>query len=372
MTPLSRFTRIALILTALGAACTPSSSGDGRITLKRPQATLPGTFGQVTGIAELTDGRVAVADFGHRLFLYGSFDPAGVDTIGRHVDTLAPGESMIGIQRLPGIVVHLGGDTVALVDFALQRATLWTEKGQSLGPVVTYPVAGYNPAITYDTLGYAYKADYRAVIGGLEPGLITHSDSAPIVRFKRDAAAGDTIGELLLPRMGDARFGDQTKTVPVVFSPSDVFSVTPDGWLWVARATTNSVDWRSPGGEWTHGTPRTWTKVPVTQADKSNFMDAARRNGLNPQLEVVFPFAAEKPPFTSATTGRNGTVWLQRSREAGDSVPVYDVVSRDGAVLKVVALPKGASLAAVGRNGAIYVIAREGVTQKVNRYQLPQ
>lgn len=370
MIPLSRSTRVALILTALGAGCAPRPS-DGRIVLKDPQATLSGTFGQVTGVAELTDGRVAVADFGNRLFLYGSFDPAKIDSIGHHVDTLTEGESMVGLHKMPGVVVHLAGDTVALVDFAFQRATLWTEKGQSLGPVVTYPVAGYNPAVNYDTLGYAYKADYRAILGGLAPGVINHSDSAPVVRFKRSGETGDTIGQLLVPKMGDAQFGNQSKSVPVVFSPSDVFGVTPDGWVWVARATSNSVDWRSPAGQWTQGKPRAWTKIAVTDADKEKFMTAALHNGLNPKLVIAFPFAAEKPPFTSATTGQGGTVWLQRSRVAADSVPVYDVISRDDSTAKVVQLPKGAGLGGVGRDGVVYVILRDGGKQKVARYQLP-
>jgi hypothetical protein len=371
MIPLSRSTRVALVLTAFGAACAPRPS-DGRIVLKNPQATLPGTFGQVTGIAELTDGRVAVADFGNRLFIFGDFDSAKLDSVGRHVDTLTEGESMVGLHKMPGVVVHLAGDTVALVDFAFQRATLWTEKGQSLGPVVTYPVAGYNPAVNFDTLGYAYKADYRAILGGEQPGIVSHSDSAPIVRFMRSGETGDTIGRLLLPRMGDAQFGNQTKSVPVVFAPSDVFGVTPDGWVWVARATTNSVDWRSPAGQWTQGKPREWKKIPVTDADKNRFMTAALHNGLNPKLVIIFPFAAEKPPFTSATTGQGGTVWLQRSREAADSVPVYDVLARDDSVVKVVQLPKGSGLGGVGRDGVVYVILRDGGKQKVARYQLPR
>lgn len=371
MIPMSRLTRIALTLAVFAAACAPRAS-DGRVVLNRPQGTLPGTLGQVTGLTELTDGRVAVADFGDRLFLYGTFSPAALDTIGRHVDTLTEGESMLGVHRMPGIVIHFAGDTVALVDFALQRPLLWTEQGQPLGPVMTFPVAGYNPAVNYDTLGYAYKADYRAVIGGQEPGLITHSDSAPVVRFRRDAPVGDTIGQLLLPRIGDARVGDQTKGVPIVFSPSDVFGVTPDGWLWVARATTNSVDWRSPSGEWTRGPSRPSATIPVTEADKAKFMEAARRNGLNAQLVIIFPFAANKPPFTSATTGQGGTVWLQRSREAADSVPVFDVVSRTDTAVRVVQLPKGSSLAGVGRNGAVYVVVRDGARQKVERFQLPK
>jgi hypothetical protein len=356
-----------VLLATLGCARAP---GD-RIVLQRPDATLPGTFGQVVGLTELTDGRVALADFKARQFVYGTFSPGRLDTVGQHADSIAPADPAPGRHKLPGIVLHLGGDTVALIDFATQRATLWSENGNFLTTLHTTPVAGTNPAVVYDTLGHAYKADYRAILGGLTPGTTIRTDSAPVLRFAReDAATADTVALLKLPEFGEGQFGEDKKSVPVVYAPSDVFGVSPDGWLWVARATTNSVDWRSPDGKWTAGAARPWAVVPVTGADKERFMAAARAGGMNLQSGVSFPFASSKPPFTSATSGQDGTAWLQRARAFEDSVPVYDVIGRTGALLKTVQLPKGTSLAGVGRTGTLYVVIRDGDFQRVGRYNL--
>jgi hypothetical protein len=225
--------------------------------------------------------------------------------------------------------------------------------------------------VVYDTLGHAYKADYRAILGGLNPGEIIRTDSAPVLRFVREnAVAADTLAMLRLPAMGEGQFGEEKKTIPVVFDPTDAFGVSPDGWLWVARASSNSIDWRSPDGKWTVGTPRAFTPVPVSPADKERFLANARAGGMNLQTGVVFPFAVNKPPFTTAISGQDGTVWLQRSRAIEDSIPVYDAVDRTGALVRTVQLPKGTSLAGVGRHGALYVLIREGDLQRVGRYQL--
>ncbi|HKV74082.1 MAG TPA: hypothetical protein VJN95_06160 [Gemmatimonadales bacterium] len=362
----ARLLPFVVLTLALGCARVP---GD-RTVLHQPEAMIPGSFGQIISVAELRDGRVALADFRTRLFLLAGFD-GKVDTVGHHADSIATADSAPGLHKLPGFIVHLAGDTLVLVDFATQRATLWNEQGQFIRTLRTVPVAGYNPAVVYDTLGHAYKADYRAIMGGLNPGETVHLDSAPVLRFARElAATADTLSMLRLPAMGEGQFGEEKKTVPVVFDPSDAFGATPDGWVWVARASSNSVDWRSPDGKWTAGVSRPWVRIPVTDADRERFMATARANGMNLQTGVRFPFAANKPPFSSSTTGQDGTVWLQRSRAIGDSVPVYDVIARGGAAVRTIQLPKGASLAAVGRNGSIYVLLREGDLQKVGRYQL--
>jgi len=225
--------------------------------------------------------------------------------------------------------------------------------------------------VVYDTMGHAYKQDYRAIMGGLEPGQSIRTDSAPVLRFAREAATtADTVAMLKLPAFGEGVFGQDKKSVPVVYSPSDVFGVSPDGWVWVARATTNAVDWRSPDGKWTPGAARAFSAVPVTADDKERFMATARAGGMNLQTGVSFPFAATKPPFSSATSGQDGTVWLQRARATTDSVPVYDVVGHDGALVRTVQFPKGTTLAGVGRKGLVYVVMHEGDYQKVGRYKL--
>ena len=86
-------------------------------------------------------------------------------------------------------------------------------------------------------------------------------------------------------------------------------------------------------------------------------------------IELSYPFADSKPPFSAgATNSYTSEVWLQRSRAFADSVPVYDVVGRDGKAVRAVQLPKGATLAGFGAEGRVYVLLRQGDAQQVVRY----
>lgn len=346
------------LVVTLTLACSGASGADKPVVLDQPEATLPGAYSQVSSVVELRDGRVAFVDLRDKRFLYGSFSPARVDTIGTRVDTFNVGDPAPGRYKYPGLTLRFPGDTVALVDFAAERTTLWNEKGEFLAVLRLHAVAGTNQPLWYDSLGYAYKADYRAIMGGLEPGKVVRLDSAPVLRYPREGTLADTVARLKLPELGEGQFGETMKQVATIFSGSDAFGVTTDGALWVARTTTNSVDWRSPGGEWVKGTQRPYQRVTVTQADRDRFMEVAHQNGLPAGLEIRFPFADHKPPFTAAVGGLDGRVWLQRSRAADDSVAVYDVIGRDGRLVRSVQLPRGAILGGVGTHGALYLLLK--------------
>ncbi|HXE57088.1 MAG TPA: hypothetical protein VNK43_03745 [Gemmatimonadales bacterium] len=358
------------LLTAFAlAACSRSDGQSPGDSVDRPDAVLPGAFTQVGNVVELRDGRIAFTDLSQKVFLVGDFARGTVDTLGERVDSLGAGDSARAAYEFPGHVVHLAGDTLALVDFAGERTTLWSEAGRYLGVVRLGHVAGRNLPLAYDAAGRAYKADYRGVMGGLEPGQRVDFDSVPVVRLTRGAATADTVARLKLPPLGPGRFGEQIRDVPMIFGGSDLFGVLPDGSLWIARAATNSVDWLAPDGRWIRGTARPYQKVPVTQTDKDRFMAAAYRSGLPRNLAIEYPFAEFKPPFSSALGRENGEVWLQRSRAADDPVAVYDVFGRDAAWLRTVTFPRHATVAGLGRRHA-YAVLKEGETQKVARFAL--
>jgi hypothetical protein len=165
----------------------------------------------------------------------------------------------------------------------------------------------------------------------------------------------------------------QQKIVSTIFSGRDLFGVLPDGSLWVARASNNAVDWLSADGKWNRGPSRSFSKVAVPQAEKDAFLEKLRAQmaqmGAPAGIELSYPFADEKPPFGAGQTNPAGEVWLQRSRPWGDSIPLWDVVGRDGKQLRTVQLPRNASLAGFGPGGRIYVILREAEDQqKIVRY----
>ena len=353
----------AAVLAACGKA--DGSSPTQGVTV---EAKLPATFGQVSNVVELADGRIAFAADRH--FVMADLASGKVDTAGVHSDTLGPNPPT-SVYKFPGWVAHLAGDTLALVDFAAIRTTLWNEQGQPLHALSIPPIGGATPVLFYDHQGFGYKSDYRSLFGSPEPGVAARpADSIPIVRIRLRTGEADTVAHLAAPTLGEARFGEQTQQVATIFGPNDLFGSLPDGRVWIARAKENRVDWRAPGGVWIRGDSRKFERLPVTDADKSRVLDRIRAQAggrLPDSLPLRWPFAEHKPPFDNAIASPAGDVWLQRSRPLDVTTYVYDVYGPDTRWKRAVALPPDLILAGFGKDGAIYGIAKDGDRRTVAR-----
>ena len=359
----------ALIFVAT-VACTPAAS---QSSLK-PETRLKSSFGMLSNIVELRDGKVIFADTRDKLFLRADFKSGRVDTLGRRVDSLAPG-APAGDYKFPGWVARLAADTLALVDFSAIRTTRWDGNGRPIDVLPLKDVSGKTPVLLYDTVGYGYKIDYQAVLGGGDPGRSVLPDSIPVLRVHLKGGKVDTVAKLAAPEFGDATFGEQVQQAAKVFAPNDHFGVLPDGTAWVARGHENRIDWRAPDGTWRKGQTREYTKLPVTQADKDRVLVQVREQGKQfgmPQdLQIDYPFAENKPPFDFALANPSGEVWLQRPRAKEESPLVYDIVDRQGKWRREVAFPAGATLAGFGRNGAVYAsIKTDDGKRTVGRFRL--
>jgi hypothetical protein len=355
------------VLVACGArssASVPASAGDLALDV-----TLPESYAQVSDIVELQDGRIAFTDRKARVFNFGDFAKQTVTVVGQKVDTV-PAGAPPSVYKFPGAVLHLAADTLALVDFAALRTTLFTEKGEAIAAVGLIAAGGNTPVLYYDSQGHGYKVDYQAVLGGGEPGRSVRTDSVSLLRLWLNLSKADTVAQLSAPVYGEARFGEQVQQVAKVFSPNDVFGVLADGTVWVARGSKNSVDWRTPDGKWTTGAPRDYEKLPVTADDKERVMARLRERGMPANVTVSFPFADTKPPFDAGYSRPNGEVWLQRSRRDDQQQMVYDVYAKGGAWQRTVTLPSGIALAGFGAT-AIYATAKQpDGTRKIGRYTL--
>ena len=163
------------------------------------------------------------------------------------------------------------------------------------------------------------------------------------------------------------------KIVSTIFAVRDIFGVLPDGSLWIARGSNNAVDWLSPTGDLTPGPSRRYQQIPVSQEEKDSFLERLRQQmshmGAPAGIELRYPFADEKAPFASGMTNPAGEVWLERARAYGDSVPVWDVVGRDGQPVRAVQFPKATTLAGFGAEGRVYVLVKDGDgRQSIGRY----
>ena len=349
---------VCTLVVAVMLACSPAQSQTGLAL----ETKLSSSYGMLSNVVELRDGRVVFADTRDKLFLSADLKTGKVDTLGKRVDSL-PKSAPASQYKFPGWVAHLAGDTVALVDFSAIRTTRWNEKGKPLDVLPIKIVSGETPVLFYDTVGHGYKVDYQAILGGGEPGRSVRPDSIPVLRMALKSGTVDTIAHLATPEYGDAMLGEQVQQVATVFAANDYFGVLPDGTVWVARGKENRVDWRTTDGKWSRGQARGYAKIPVTQADKDRVLAQVRERGKQfgmPQdLSITYPFAATKPPFEFAMARPEGEVWLQRPRAQEDAVLVYDVVNRQGGGQREVTLPKGASLAGFGAKGAVYASIKD-------------
>ena len=343
------------------------------VVLDKPEATMGRSFQQVSNVVELSDGRLALAELKDKTFLFTDFKSGESTPIGEHADTIKPNDPAPGKHKLPGYVLHFAGDTIGLIDFAAERTSIWDSKGQFIRVLGWRGVGGTNQPLNYDARWNGYKEDLRKVLGGLEPGGEVHFDSMSVLRLTPGDTIADTVARLKLPVWGRGQFGEQMKIVSTIFSGRDIFGTLPDGSLWAARASNNAVDWRAPDGTWTKGPKRSFEKIPVTQPEKDFFLERLRQQmaqmGAPAGIELSYPFADEKPPFIAGMTNPAGEVWLQRARPFGDSIPVWDVVGRDGKEIRAVQLPKAASLAGFGGEGRGYIILRQDDgRQTIGRY----
>ncbi len=358
------------IVIALTLGCSPAES-QSSLAL---DAKLPSSFGTLSNVVELSDGRVVFTDTKSKLFLSADLRTGKVDTLGKRVDSLPQG-GPAGNYRFPGWVAHLAGDTVALVDFSAIRTTRWNERGQALNVLPIRIVSGETPVLLYDTLGHGYKIDYQAILGGGEPGRSVRPDSVPVLRIALKSGTVDTIAHLATPEYGDAKFGEQVQQAAKVFAPNDFFGVLPDGTAWIARGRENRVDWRSPDGRWAHGQPHPYARMPVTQADKDRVLAQVREHGKQfgmPQdLRIIYPFAETKPPFDFALGRPNGEVWLQRPGSQDDAAVAYDVFNKKGVWVREHTFPKGSVLAGFGQGTSVYgSVKNEDGTRTVGRFIL--
>jgi len=360
---------LALALLAAWGCASAESQGGATLDTK-----LPAAFGQVSNVVELEDGRVAFADTKNKLFMTADFKSGKIDTLGSRVDSL-PAGAPPAEYKFPGWVAHLSGDTIALVDFAGQRTTLWSERGQAMGILPIPPFAGSTPVLVYDTVGHGYKIDYQGILGGGEPGKAVRPDSIPVLRIALKGFKVDTVAKLRAPEFGKATFGEQVQEAAKVFSPNDFFGVLSDGTAWVARGHENRVDWRTPDGKWILGNGRDYTRLPVTQADRDRVLAQVREHGkqygMPQELKIEYPFADTKPPFDFALARPNGDVWLQRPRAEENAAIVYDVFDRKGAWQRDVAFPAGAVLAGFGKGTTVYATVKEaGGLRSVARFNV--
>jgi hypothetical protein len=181
----------------------------------------------------------------------------------------------------------------------------------------------------------------------------------------------------------------------VTFAPEDVWQVTPDGVLGIARSKDYHVEWVGSGPVRV-GRPVPFRTERVTRADKieqarrftANASIGGRGSGANaPSAASPTPasmltdsslaemadhdaFAETLPPFAARVPriSPEGVMWVERAQHAGQPAR-FDLFDQTGNRVGRAVLPSGRRLLGLGR-GTLYLIATdESGVERVERYR---
>lgn len=370
----------ALLPTIAAAQAVPTR------TIGRPDAEFAEPFTRVSGVRELRDGRLIVADQRdqtlQRIDLRtGTATPVGSRGSGPNeyampVDAFAlPGDSTLVFDPNNQRYLVVGPDAKPAGTFTLGDATGLRAVGRRVKGV--------------DAQGRLYYqgSSVPALDGG---GALPREalDSVPIVRWDRTSGRHDTLGMIKGPEMqlGGSSRGDRRVVMfrQQPLTASDDWAVAPDGRVAVARSGKYGLDWIA-NGKRTAGAAVAYTPIKVTKADKEEWEQLARSG--RPMLRAVggggrlppppVPDADEmewpevKPAFTggAAMVTPEGEAWVRRTVPAGERRPHYDVFNAQGKLVAKAVLPAGTRLVGFGKGTAYLVRTDEDGLEWLGRYR---
>ena len=390
---LSSFNPVFCALLGIGVAAANSHSQVPERHLEA-DAEFPEGFSIVSGLREMPDGRLMVADAIGQFVAFIDFGTGDMEIIGR--EGQGPAE-----YRIPDALYPLPGDSTLLVDLGNGRLTALGPNGE-FGP--TQPIArqvGDQMVVTIpvgvDGQGRVYfqplAMSGRMRMRGSGPEL---PDSAAIARWDRRTDVIDTLGAVKIETMRVSTSGrSNSRNVqvrPVPMSPLDAWNVAPNGMVAVARSPEYYVEWigdsetrrghlvdydpervgRSEKEAWVESTSRGGLSMMVTMNNGVRTMSFGRGSGSDRPDVSGYEWPETMPPFyvrQAVLVDLDGNAWVQRSVPAG-SAQLYDVFGSAGELTERVVLPPGREIVGFGQDVAYAVYYDEFDLQWLERYRM--
>ncbi|MGQ0701824.1 MAG: hypothetical protein ACT4PM_01670 [Gemmatimonadales bacterium] len=350
--PPSRRTTLLLLL---AAACGPGTPpGPEEEALPNPGDTL------VTAWAEYP---LAAAVGGRWVVVAADWDQALLTDFAR--DTLLPVGGPRQQAYLHPFQVFGFRDTVYLADWGRRRTTVWSPEGSLVDSIpFADPLRGaYLRA--RDGAGQLYfQVDPQPRRDGSG-----NLDSAAIVRTSRSLTRFDTVARLAPLELAQIERQDVTRFEQRIFSGNDLWGVWPDGMVWIARRFRNQIESFTPQGERTRGPPLPDPVYEVTPADREIYLRSYPPE-LRPKEEEL-AWAIIFPPFTTAFTTADGSIWLEKSKQAADTLRRIQVLDRAGNLRRLLVLRGQGRLVAVGL-GKLLIAERFGGGMRLLEVAVPE
>lgn len=314
------------------AGCSPSAAPAENLRLAFASDTLAAPYGDITDAAWLA---------GNRWVIIAPQDRA-VSVVDLEKGKLGPFAGARAKDLDQPFHLFRSGDSIYIADWQRRRLTSWSLDGKPGGSIPAVDALRGALPRARDAQGNWYF-ELRPPPGRDGSG---NRDSAAIVRTRPDLTGADTIARLAPFDLAEVVTEGRRLLERRLLSGQDRWGVLPDGSLWIARVSQNRVDWREPSGKVHEGRELPDPVLPVTENDRELFLrkfDAA----LRPTVSQI-PFVAIKPPFDNAFGAPDGLVWLVKNRAIGDSLRNYQLIDRNGHLVRTASHPGFGRILALG------------------------
>lgn len=376
---MSGLTMLAIVaVAALSAISLPQQLPPLR-DVPKPAREIAEPFTLVSGAVERRPGVLIVAD-GLEAELATVDFAAGTRTkLGRQGS--GPGE-----YRSVGALMRLQGDTIWAYDAGQNRLNVFLP---DLTPGTPLPLISFDATtrtvliepIFGDRRGRVYASGLA--VGGATAQGFQMPDSVDLVRVDpREAGSRTSLTRLRFPTSGRPQMRNEGTTVHYTsphpgFVASDAWAVFPDGRIAIVRGATYAVEFIGADGTRKAGTPVPYDRIPVTEADKSAEMEAAKREmkdqsraaqrtmppGMTLNIIVTEPafWPAEYPAVSplGALAAPDGRLWVRRATPERTQRERWDVIDAAGKLVARWQLPPKTNLVAIGEGGVIYTVRKD-------------
>lgn len=357
-------------------------------TLGAAQARYDEGFGYLSGVRELPNGMVLVADpLGGVLV---RLDPGLTRAERLGGEGEGPGE-----YEQPDAIWPIGADSSLLVDLGNARLTVVTPDG-TLGETSSIVRPGDGPGGMQLAIPRGTDGMGRVYFQGSATGPQGIRDSIEIYRLDRATGDPETVALVKGPPLTQQTSGGpnnqnvQISRIPL--GAADSWGVAFDGGVYVARVGDYHVDHIAPNGAVHSGSPVDYRPVGIGTAEKEEWAEEGTRNGgvgISVSVEngrrqvsmgrqpsrrqidgLEWPDA--KPPFVDGriTVDRAGHGWVRRSQPAGEPA-LYDVFDQTGNLVRSVRMPEDRILLGFGE-GTLYAAHIDPLDQFfLEKYAMP-
>jgi hypothetical protein len=380
-----RFWRYALVTVfGLSEMSTVLAQPPRRVA-SAPAVALAYAFTEVTGLYELSDGRVVAVDGGDASIVLANFEAGAARRIGRQGE--GPGE-----YRGPSSVYPLGGDSVGIFDDLASRLLVIARDGTVSGIVSPYvypPGSTRTAALKSDGRGYFYGQ--APAVKALPDGKFALVDSAPIVRWRIGDDRIVTVAQVYRPAPPGAV---ATAGGPIVRPGSfpalltrDLWVVSGDGRVAIVDPDPFRVVIVSPGGAQRWGAAIPYPRERVGESVKRRYL--AERKAMSTVIIVDRQGNASRGRATSGPPPRSwaefvppyrptafvsfdhaGMLWIQRTTFGREGAR-YDLIGPAGELRDRIEFPEGHRVVGFGR-WHVYVVRRDGDdVESLHRVPLP-